>query len=129
MLSVQFGMPWFSPFPSGDCLFAPLHQWMASPLPRYQHSRSLSQHSHMLPPHPHKTISHAEHERGTPGSSSLRFSTSLPLVGSHRLMLYLEALLASLSDIAILSYLLVSIRQEPHRAVSTGSFSITKPSS
>src|SRR5271157_1640580 len=42
--------------------------------------------------------------------------------------LYREELLASHSDIALLSYLSVSIRQEPHRAISKGGFSIASPS-
>ncbi len=38
----------------------------------YECSRSRSQVSHMLPPHPHKIITHAEHEHDTPGSSFMK---------------------------------------------------------
>src|SRR5260370_21470407 len=83
LASVQSGLPLSFHFPSSGFLFAPLHKWMASTLPRYQHGSSHSRDSHMLPSHPHHTITNAEHERDTPWCSSLRSSTSLPLIGSH----------------------------------------------
>ena len=76
MFPVPSGMPSSSPFTSAGFLFAPLHRWLADTLPRYQHSRSLSRDSHMLLLYPHKTITNAENEADTPGSSSMKLLSS-----------------------------------------------------
>src|SRR5271157_1108758 len=80
IVAVPSGMPLSSPFTSGCFLFAPLHQWIAYTLPCYQHGRSLSQHSHKLPLHPHKAITNAENERDTPGSFYMNLLFDLPLL-------------------------------------------------